>query len=104
MPLRSTESRPVEAYRVSKAGFPWDFHAQGVLSPAVPGEEPRWVLRDWRVRSPLQVRGVTGRREGVVDGTARVQSSVQLAGINFEHGAHQYVHAMRDVFRGGVFA
>jgi hypothetical protein len=55
-------------------GHPWDFHLPGVLSPAVSGEESRWVLRDWGVWSALQSRGVRGGGEGVVEGTARVPS------------------------------
>ena len=52
----------------------WDFHSSGVLSPAISGEEPRRVLRDWRVWGALQICGVTGGGEGVVEATRRVSA------------------------------
>ena len=43
----------------------WDIQPQGVLSPAVSGEESGWVLPGSLMRGHLQVRGVTGGGEGV---------------------------------------
>ena len=68
----STESRLVCINRRCNGGVSVDFQPQGVISPAVPGEESRWLLRDWRVWCALQSRGVTGGREGVDGATPRV--------------------------------
>jgi hypothetical protein len=54
------------------ARFSRDFQPSGRLSPAVPGEESRRVLRDWRVWGALQSRGVTGGGESVGASKPRV--------------------------------
>jgi hypothetical protein len=60
--LEVDRSRPSEDVT---AGFLWDFQPQGRLSPAISGEESRWLLRDWRVWGALQSRGVTRGGEGI---------------------------------------
>ena len=42
------------------------------LPPAVAGEESERALRNWRLRSSVQTRGVAGGGEGVADASARV--------------------------------
>ena len=53
-------------------GFLWDFQPSGRLSPAILSEESRWVLRDWRVWSSLQSRGVTNGSQGISAGTTLI--------------------------------
>jgi len=48
------------------------FQSQGVLSPAVPGEEPERILRHRCVRSSFQSRGVTSGWEGAKVGSPTV--------------------------------
>jgi hypothetical protein len=47
------------------AQFPLRKTLQRRLSPAISCEESRWLLRNWRVRGALQIRGVTGGGEGI---------------------------------------
>jgi hypothetical protein len=54
--------------RAMTPGILCDLQPQSVLSPTVSGEESRWLLPDWRVRSAFQIRGVRNGAEGVVDG------------------------------------
>jgi hypothetical protein len=51
------------------------------LSPAVPCEECRRVLRGRRVRSSLQTRRVTGGREGVVFATPPVPTGSRVVSV-----------------------
>jgi hypothetical protein len=60
--LEVDRQRPTE---VVSSGFLWNFRPQGVLSPAVSGEESRRVLRDWGMWGSLQSRGVTSGGEGL---------------------------------------
>jgi len=72
--LKVDRSRPT---RKVNAEISWDFHASGVLSPAISGEESERVLRDRRVWGALQICGVTGGGEGVAGATARVPAGSQ---------------------------
>ena len=81
----------------------WDFPPQGVLSPAISGEESERVLRDWRVWGALQSRGVTGGGEGVVEATPRVPARSQtVSGVLIQNPAW-FCGKMHGVFSADVY-
>ena len=85
------------------AQISWQSRPLGALSPAVPREESEWVLRDWRLRGSLQIRGVTSRGEGVAEATPRVPAGNQLVSGVFSQDPAWFCGKIRAVFGTDVY-
>ena len=88
---------------MATAGDLWRFRASGALSPAVSCEESERVLRDWRVWSRLQIRGVTNRCEGVIAGIIVQFAGRQTVSCGLAVDPAQICGEMRSVFGAAVY-